>query len=106
VLGVSAYNSWGFGSNLSGGTANVLNVQPSIAYITDNAWAYNLSSQVNYNYDARATTNQLTLSGGQTIKFFDYHLQWQVGPTYMATTTSSSAKGWGGYFGLTFLVPK
>lgn len=106
VIGVSAYNSWGIGSNLSGGTANLLNAQPTITYITDNAWAYNLSSQIAYNYDAKAVTNQLTLSGGKTIKLGNYHMQWQVGPTYMITSTPTSAKGIGAYAGLTFLLPK
>ena len=106
VMGVSAYNSWGIGNNLSGGTANVINAQPTITYITDNAWAYNLSSQIAYNYDARAATNQLTLSGGKTIKMWSYHMQWQIGPTYMITATPTSAKGIGAFAGLTFLLPK
>ena len=106
VVGITAYNSWGIGNNLSGGTANVIYAQPAITYITDNAWAYSLSSQVTYNYDARAATNQLTLSGGNTIKMWGYHMQWQVGPTYMVTTAPTSAKGIGAFAGLTLLLPK
>jgi hypothetical protein len=106
VMGVVIYNSWGVGSNMSGGSANVFNVQPSISYITDAAWTYSLGSQVVYNYDSRAATNQLTLSGGKTINLFGYHTQIQAGPTYMATTTPTSAKGIGGFLGLTVLLPK
>lgn len=106
VVGLAMYNSWGIGNNMAGGSANLLNVSPKISYTTDNAWTYTLSSSAQYNYNPKATTNQLTLSGGKTIKFFDYHMQWQVGPTYMLTTTPTSAKGWGAFAGLTFLVPK
>ena len=106
VAGITAYNSWGIGNNLSGGTANVICVQPSVTYIMDNAWAFNFSSQVNYNYDAKAATNQLTLSGGKTIKMWGYHMQWQIGPTYMITSMPASAKGVGAYAGITMLMPK
>lgn len=106
VLGATIYNSWGVGSNMVGGSANVFNIQPSISYTTDAAWTYNLGSQVTYNYDAKAATNQLTLSGGKTINLFGYHTQIQAGPTYMVTTTPTSAKGFGGFLGLTVLLPK
>ncbi|MBU3626973.1 hypothetical protein ICN48_12110 [Polynucleobacter sp. JS-Safj-400b-B2] len=106
VIGMAMFNSWGIGNNLSGGTANVLNAQPTISYTTDKAWTYNLQSQIIYNYDAKSATNQLTLSGGKTYKWFDYHVQWQVGPTYMVTSTPSSPKGVGAFVGLTVLMPK
>lgn len=106
VIGAVMYNSWGVGGNLSGGSANVLNFQPNISYTTDRAWTYNFSSQVVYNYTSKAATNQLTLSGGKTVNIFGYHTQVQVGPTYMVTTTPTSAKGVGGFLGLTVLLPK
>ena len=106
VIGLAAYNSWGIGNNLTGGSASLLNVQPTISYTTDKAWTFNLSSQIVYNYSARNTTNQLTLSGGQTISVSGYHLQYQIGPTYMVTTTPTSAKGVGAFVGLTFLLPR
>ena len=106
VIGGAMFNSWGIGNNLSGGTANLLNVQPTISYTTDDAWTYNLSSQIMYNYDAKAATNQLTLSGGKTFRVAGYHIQWQVGPTYMVTSNPASPKGAGAYAGLTFLLPK
>lgn len=106
VIGGAMFNSWGIGNNLSGGTANILNVQPSISFTTDDAWSYNLLSQIQYNYDARAATNQLTFSGGKTFKIMEYHVQWQVGPTYMVTSNPLSSKGFGAYFGLTALMPK
>ena len=106
VVGATMYNSWGVGSNMSGGSANVLNIQPSISYTTDHAWTYNLSSQFTYNNTAKAATNQLTLSGGKTVNLLGYHTQVQVGPTYMVTTTPTSAKGIGGYLSLTVLLPK
>ncbi|OYY59176.1 MAG: hypothetical protein B7Y55_00745 [Polynucleobacter sp. 35-46-207] len=106
VMGAVIYNSWGVGSNMSGGSANLVNVQPSISYTTDAAWTYSLGSQVVYNYDSKAATNQLTFSGGKTIELFGYHTQIQAGPTYMVTTTPTSAKGFGGFLGLTILMPK
>lgn len=106
VVGAAMYNSWGIGSNLAGGTADVLNVQPTISYTTDHAWTYNLSSQIIYNYTPRNATNQLTLSGGKTVRFEGYHFQFQVGPTFMVTTTQSSAKGLGAYLSITALLPK
>jgi hypothetical protein len=106
VIGTAMYNSWGIGNNYSGGSANVLNVQPTISFISDNAWTYDLGSQITYNYNTNAASNQLTLSGGKTFKLGEYHFQWQVGPTYMVTTFPGSAKGFGGYFGLTALLPK
>ena len=106
VIGLAAYNSWGIGNNLTGGTANLLNAQPTISYTTDKAWTYSLSSQIVYSYSARNATNQLTLSGGQTINVSGYHLQYQIGPTYMVTTTPSSAKGIGAFVGLTLLLPR
>lgn len=106
VFGTVIYNSWGVGSNMAGGSANALTVQPAISYITDKAWTYSLGSQIIYNYDTSAATNQLTLSGGKTVNLFGYHTQIQAGPTYMVTTTPTSAKGFGGFFGLTFLLPK
>lgn len=106
VIGGAMFNSWGIGNDLSGGTANVLNAQPSITYITDDAWAFNLSSQIVYSYTARNATNQLTLSGGKTVNLFGYHMQYQLGPTYMVTTTPSSSKGVGAFAGLTLLMPR
>jgi hypothetical protein len=106
VIGGAMFNSWGIGSDLSGGTADVLNLQPTISYTTDNAWTYNLSSQLTYSYTARNATNQLTLSGGKTVQFSGYHLQLQIGPTYMVTTTPTSAKGIGAFVGLTALLPR
>lgn len=101
VMGVVMYNSWGIGNDLSGGSANILNVQPTISYTTDDGWTYNLSNQLNFDYTARNTTNQLTLSGGKTVKVMGRHWQFQVGPTYMISAIPSSAKGWGAFFSLT-----
>jgi len=106
VVGGVMYNSWGIGTNMLGGSANVFDIQPSISYTTDKAWTYSLGSQVVYNYDSKRATNQLTLSGGKTVKMFGFHTQVQVGPTYMVTSTPTSAKGFGGFLGLTVLVPK
>lgn len=106
VIGGALFNSWGIGNDLTGGTANILNVQPSISYTTDNAWTYNLSSQIIYSYTLRNATNQLTLSSGKTTKIFGYHMQYQIGPTYMVTTTPTSSKGIGAYAGITFLMPR
>lgn len=101
VLGVAMYNSWGIGSDLSGGSASILNAQPTISYTTNDGWTYSFSSQINFDVTARNTTNQLTLSGGKTVKIMGRHWQFQVGPTYMISQIPSSAKGWGGFFGLT-----
>lgn len=38
VLGVAMYNSWGIGSDLSGGSASILNAQPTISYTTNDGW--------------------------------------------------------------------
>lgn len=105
VVGVAMYNSWGIGSDMSGGSANILNVQPTVAYTTNNGWTYNFSSQVTHDYTARNTTNQLTLSGGKTIKVMGHHWQYQFGPTYMISAIPGSAKGWGAFFGLTTSIP-
>lgn len=105
VIGFIGYNSWGVGGDTSSGTANIFQVTPSISYTTDNAWTYSFQSKVNYHYDT-GSTNQLTLSGGKTIKLFGAPVQFQVGPTYMATHTPTSAKGWGGYLALTWVIPK
>lgn len=106
VIGGTMYNSWGIGNDLSGGSANALNFQPIISYTTDKAWTYNLSSQILYNYNTNNAINQLTMSGGQTFKFLGYNIQYQVGPTYMVTSTPQSSKGWGGYLAFTLLLPK
>ena len=100
TIGATMFNSWGIGNDLSGGSANILNVQPTLSYTSDHAWTYNLSSQMNFNYTARNATNQLTLSGGKTVKLLDYHVSFQLGPTYMVTTTPTSAKGFGAYLGV------
>jgi hypothetical protein len=105
VLGVAMYNSWGIGNDLSGGSASILNAQPTIAYTTNDGWTYNLSSQITFDYTARNSTNQLTLSGGKTVKLMGRHWQFQVGPTYMISQIPSSAKGWGAFFGLTTSIP-
>ncbi len=97
VVGVAMYNSWGVGSDLSGGSASILNAQPTVSYTTNDGWTFNLSSQINYDYRARNTTNQLTLSAGQTVKILGMHWQYQIGPTYMVSAIPSSSKGWGAY---------
>ena len=106
VIGAAMFNSWGVGGDMSGGSGNMLNAQPKISYTTDTAWTYSFSSQITYNNMAKAVTNQLTLSGGKTINFFGYHASIQAGPTYMVTTTPTSAKGVGGFLALTVLLPK
>jgi|LakMenEpi03Aug12_release.lakeMendotaPanAssembly.Ray.scaffolds.fasta_scaffold584859_2 hypothetical protein len=97
TIGGTMFNSWGIGNDLSGGSASILNMQPTLSYTSDHAWTYNLSSQMNFNYTSRNATNQLTLSGGKTVKLLDYHVSFQLGPTYMVTTTPTSAKGFGAY---------
>lgn len=103
VIGATAYNSWGAGRNLAGGTANQFSITPLVSYTTDNAWTYNISCQLVSNFSAGATssTNQLTLSGGKTVKLGGRHWQLQAGPTYMLTTAPGSPQGWGGYLSLT-----
>jgi hypothetical protein len=105
VMGVAMYNSWGIGGDLSGGSANILNAQPTISYTTNDGWTYSFSSQINFDYVARNTTNQLTFSGGKTVKVMGRHWQFQIGPTYMISEIPSSAKGWGVFFGLTTSIP-
>jgi hypothetical protein len=105
VTGVTMYNSCGVGGDLSGGSANILNVQPQVSYTTNKGWTYNLSGQYQYGYTAGSASNQLTLSAGKTIKIGGLHWQFQVGPTYMVTKNASSAKGWGAYFNLTTSLP-
>jgi len=101
VYGVTMYNAWGVGNNWSGGSANMLDIQPVLSYTTKQGWSYSLSGQYNNGYTANSVSNQLTLSAAKTLKIASMHWQFQVGPTYMVTSNSSSAKGWGGYFGLT-----
>jgi hypothetical protein len=106
VIGAAFSNAWGVGGDMSGGSGNMLNAQPKISYTTDTAWTYSLSSQIAYNNMAKAVTNQLTLSSGKTMTFYGYHANLQAGPTYMVTTTPTSAKGFGAFLGLTLLLPK
>jgi hypothetical protein len=106
TIGGTLFNSWGVGNDLSGGSASILNLQPNISYTSDDAWNFNLSSQMNFNYTARNATNQLTLSGGKTVRVLDYHVSFQLGPTYMVTTTPTSAKGFGAYFGVSMKTVK
>jgi hypothetical protein len=46
-LWTAMYNSWGIGNDLSGGSASILNAQPTIVYTINDGWTYNLSSQIN-----------------------------------------------------------
>lgn len=103
VIGAVAYNAWGVGNNVSAGTANIYYVNPGISYTTDNAWTISLMSWINGNPTAGKSnnTNQLMLSGGNTVKIGKTHWQWQIGPSYMLTKTPTSPQGWGGYFSLT-----
>ncbi|WP_448364234.1 hypothetical protein [Fluviibacter sp.] len=103
-IGGILYKSWGVGNDMSGGSANVFSVSPGIAYTTNHAWTYSLSSQIVYNVNTSTATNQLTLSCGKTIRIFDEPVQVQVGPTYMVTHTAASAKGFGGYLALTWVI--
>lgn len=105
VIGAAMYNSWGIGSDLSGGSANIFNAQPMISYTTDQGWTYNFTSQISFDYTARDTTNQLTLSGGKTVKVMGMHWQFQIGPTYMISANPSSPKGFGAFIGLTTSIP-
>lgn len=106
VIGIIGYNSWGIGNNVSSGTANAFQATPSISYTTDHAWTYSFQSKVNYNYNTPGATNQLTLSAGKTVRLLGEPVQFQIGPTYMATHTPTSAKGWGGTLSLTWVIPK
>lgn len=109
VIGTVAYNAWGVGNNLSAGTANVYYYDSSISYTTDNAWTFGLTSWLNGNptNGQSNNTNQLMLSGGNTIKLHGRtNLQWQIGPSYMVTKTPTSPQGWGGYFSLTLAFPE
>lgn len=103
VIGATAYNTWGAGKNLAGGTATQFSITSAISYTSDNAWTTGLTSQVVSNFSAgtTASTNQLTLSSGPTVKFAGVHWQLQAGPTYMVTTAPGSAQGWGGYASIT-----
>lgn len=103
VIGATAYNTWGVGNNLAGGTATQFSTTALVSYTTNNAWSYSLSSQVvsNFNAGMTASTNQLTLSTGKTMKLGAHHWQLQAGPTYMVTTAPGSPQGWGGYFCIT-----
>ena len=108
VIGVTAYNAWGIGNNRTSGTANVYYANPTISYTTDNAWSYNLQAWLNGNptNGKSNNTNQLMLSGGNTIKLGKTNVQWQLGPSYMVTKNPTSPQGWGGYFSLTVAFPE
>lgn len=108
VVGGTGYFSFGAGSNLSGGTANVSYVNPTISYTSNNAYTYSFQSAINSNFVNGSTisTNQLTLSGAKTYKVFNVPIQFSLGPTYMVTTTPTSAKGWGGLLGVSFAIPE
>ena len=94
VFGVTVYNAWGVGNDLSGGSANLLEIQPAVSYTTNQGWSDSLAGQYIYGYTADSASNQLTLSVANTIELGAIHWQFQIGPTYMVTTNSSSAKGW------------
>lgn len=108
VIGATAFNAWGVGKNTASGTANVYFFNPVVSYTTDNAWSYTLQGWINGNptNGHSSNTNQLMLSGGKTYKLKRTHLQWQIGPSYMVTSTPTSPKGWGGYFSLTLAFPE
>ena len=108
VIGATAFNAWGVGKNTGSGTANVYFFNPVVSYTTDNAWSYTLQGWINGNptNGHSSNTNQLMLSGGKTYKLKRTHLQWQIGPSYMVTSTPTSPKGWGGYFSLTLAFPE
>jgi hypothetical protein len=106
VVGGTVFNSWGVGSDLAGGTADILNVQPAVSYTTDNAITYSLSSQLSFNHTSRTASNQLTLTGGKAISVLGYPLQFQIGPTYMITSNQTSAKGIGAYMSFTAMIDK
>ncbi len=108
VVGATAFNAWGVGKNTSSGTANVYFYNPIISYTTDNAWSYNLQSWINGNptNGHSSNTNQIMLSGGKTYKLRRTNLQWQIGPSYMVTSTPTSPQGWGGFFSLTLAFPE
>lgn len=103
VIGATAYNAWGVGSNVSAGTANVYYYTPTISYTTDNAWSYSLQNWISGNpaHGASHNSNQLILSFGKTHSLPRSSIQWQIGPTYMVTKTPASPQGWGGYFSVT-----
>lgn len=103
VIGLIGYNAWGVGNNLSAGTANVYYENPIISYTTNNAWTFTAQSWLNGNptNGKSNNSNQLMISGGNTIKTGNVHWQWQIGPSYMLTSTPSSPQGWGGFFSLT-----
>lgn len=105
VFGVTVYNAWGVGNDLSGGSANLLEIQPAVSYTTNQGWSLSLAGQYIYGYTADSASNQLTLSVANTVKIGGIHWQFQIGPTYMVTTNSSSAKGWGAYASVTLTLP-
>lgn len=104
VLGATMYNAWGIGSDMSGGSANVFYLQPLISYTMNNGWNLNLESAWTYNHNAKNGNNQITLSGGKTIKIGRMSWQFQIGPTYTAPSSPSSQKGWGAFFSLTTAI--
>ena len=98
VIGGTGYNAWGIGNNTSSGTANIFSATPLISYTTDNAWTYNLTNSIKYNWNQRRASNQATLSAGKTTLIFNVPIEFQFGPTYMLTSTPASAKGGGLFF--------
>lgn len=107
-IGGTGYFSFGVGSNLNGGTANVFYANPTITYTSDNAYTYSFQSAINSNFINGTTisTNQLTLTAAKTYKILNHPLQFSIGPTYMITTTPTSPKGWGGVLGVSFAIPE
>lgn len=103
VIGATAYNAWGVGSNRTAGTANIYYYNPTISYTTDNAWSYSLQSWLygNPTNGSANNSNQLIISFGKTHTLPKSNVQWQIGPTYMVTPTPNSPQGWGGYFSVT-----
>jgi hypothetical protein len=99
VIGATGFNAWGIAGNTSAGTANVYYAYPLISYTTDNAWSYTFQSWINGNPTAGKSynTNQLMLAAGKTFNLGKTTIQWQVGPSYMVTSTPTSPQGWGGY---------
>lgn len=106
VIGAIGYNSWATGGSARQGTANVLYVSPSISYITESAWTYTATMQPSFNYTAGSTSNPLLLLASKTTKINGLPVQFLAGPSYMISTTATSAQGWGFRAQLQFAFPE
>lgn len=107
TVGALANHIWSFAGDEDAADINATYVQPFLSYTTPDAWTLTLNTEAAYDWENAEWSVPINFQISKLVKFGRLPVSLTAGVRYWADSPQGSGPdGWGGRFGVTFLLPK